>query len=107
MTIEEAISRFEKRNFWLKANPVCQSIQERVDKQNAEMERNELALSALRAQQEREKGCEYCNDPDTEYGAISFPRTASGKVDIDKVEAVEAYFCPNCGRALKPKEEQG
>ena len=101
MTNEEAILNFEKRNFWLKANPVCQSIQERVDKQNAEMERNELALAALREKQEREKGCEHCNDPDTEYGVISFPRTASGKVDIYKVEAVEACCCPMCGRELK------
>ena len=66
----------------------------------------DFIVAALREKQEREKGCEHCNDPDTEYGVISFPRTASGKVDIDKVEAVEAYFCTNCGRALKPKEAQ-
>ena len=62
------------------------------------------AASALRERIERAKGCEYCNDPDTEYGAISFPRTETGEFDIDKVEAVEAYFFPNCGRELKPKE---
>ena len=65
-----------------------------------------IALSALREKQEREKGCEACNDTNTEFGVVSFPRTASGKVEIDKVEAVEAHFCPMCGRELKPKEAQ-
>jgi len=69
MTKNEAIKNFEKRNFWLKANPVCQNIKERVDKQNAEIERNMLAVSALREQAEREKGdTERCIYKDTENG---------------------------------------
>ena len=61
----------------------------------------ELALSALREQAERNKGCECCNDPGLMYGAISFPLTENGKIDFDKVEAIAACFCPNCGKPLK------
>ena len=48
--IEKAIKHFTKRNFWLKANPVCQRVQKRVDKQNYEIQRNVLAISALEKQ---------------------------------------------------------
>lgn len=49
MTNEEAAKAFEKRNFWLNANHVCQSIPERVKKQQNEIERNSLAIVALQA----------------------------------------------------------
>ena len=66
----------------------------------------DFIVAAIREKQEREKGCEYCNDPDTEYGVISFPRTESGEIDINQVEAVEACCCPMCGRELKEAQDE-
>jgi len=48
--IEKAIKSFKKRNKGLKNNPVCQDIQERVDKQNYEIVRNNIAIEALEKQ---------------------------------------------------------
>ena len=97
MTSEEAIESLngcivseEYKNGKANGNVTCDLTREILS----------MAIAALREKQEREKGCEYCNDPDTEYGAISLPRTASGEVDINQVEAVEACFCPMCGREL-------
>lgn len=101
MTCEDAIESLngcivseEYENGKANGNITCDLTREILD----------MAIAALREKQAREKGCEYCNDPDTEYGAISFPRTETGEVDINKVEAVEAGFCPMCGRELRPKE---
>ena len=93
--IENAIEQFEELkddNYSHRSLPSSWSI--------------ELAISALRAQQEREKGCEYCNGPDTEYGVISFPRTESGEIDINQVEVVAARVCPMCGRELKDVQDE-
>ena len=48
--IERAIENFKKRNNGLKNNPVCQDVPERVNKQNYEIERNNLAIAALEKQ---------------------------------------------------------
>lgn len=55
MTNEQAVKAFENRNFWLDKNPVCQAIPERVVKQRSEIERNELAITALLEKQERDQ----------------------------------------------------
>lgn len=47
------------------------------------MEIGELALEVLREKAERDKGCEYCNDPD--------------------MEAVAANYCPSCGAKMEDK----
>lgn len=65
----------------------------------------ELALSALREKQEREKGCEFCNgDTFKSVGAKTI-------FDMRKVflcggdsmpeESERFKFCPMCGRELK------
>ncbi len=61
-------------------------------------------VDALREKAERDKGCEYCNDPDMEYGAVSFPRTENGKVSVMDMEAVAANYCPICGGQLEDHE---
>ena len=60
----------------------------------------DIIYAALKEQSERTIGCDYCNDPDIMYGAVSFPRTTDGHVDVKKMEATEANFCPICGKKL-------
>ena len=100
MTIEQAISQMEYNRHILGL-----PYQGDTWRPNANTIACDLALEALREKQERSKGCEYCNDPNTTYGAISFPKTESGKIDISKIEAVEAFFCPMCGKLLKSGAE--
>jgi hypothetical protein len=64
-----------------------------------------MALAALRAQQEREKGCEYCN----RYNTLN---ESSNQTDIWNGNTLAVgygvyrtiNFCPMCGRKLEPKE---
>ena len=52
---------------------------------------NNLALTALRAQLEREKGCEYCNDPDM----------PTFEADCMNHKDWHYHFCPMCGKKLE------
>ena len=71
-----------------------------------------LAVAALREQEEREKGCEYCTDSEyifyipseihdsmDDYAYISGDKL---NVDIERSPYVSAdiKFCPMCGRRL-------
>ena len=54
----------------------------------------EAALAALRAEEEREKGCEYCKN---RFGIATHHVTESGmQAGTNKAAA----FCPMCGRKL-------
>ena len=68
------------------------------------------ALSALRENQEREKGCEYCADrEDLAFGHDSMKRVGSIYIDgnllvadlYSESMAVAVCFCPMCGKALR------
>ena len=93
MDIQEAISEFKMENALLGVrNPM-------------KVARNDLAISALQEQAEREKGCEYC-DPEVMSGNPIFSRHADGYLGNgefcnDAGVGVKAYFCPRCGRRLK------
>ena len=60
-----------------------------------------MAISALREQEERSKGCEFCKGAKYIYGELS----ASGYVDSDHDFVHEQYgdlsICPMCGRRLE------
>ena len=56
------------------------------------------ALSALRAQQEREKGCEYCRDGKCmKTGSDYHCETTCNKCQYN---LSDKKFCPHCGRPL-------
>lgn len=57
---------------------------------------NERALEALREREERQKGCEYCND-NFEFWATEI----SGYFDKKDVK-----FCIHCGRPLKGENNE-
>lgn len=63
------------------------------------------AITALREQEEREKGCEYCNDLSRykRFGyAELFHQTAAD--EISEI-GIGVKCCPNCGRKLKGEKE--
>lgn len=77
-----------------------------------------LAVSALREQEEREKGCEYCTDSEyifyipseihdsmDDYAYISGDKL---NVDIERSPYVSAdiKFCPMCGRRLSKLQKE-
>lgn len=73
-----------------------------------------MAISALREQEKRERGCEYCNDDRDGYrkmiGAFSITNPFHGNVwniETCHCKPRQIYFCPMCGRMLSelPKEE--
>ena len=72
-----------------------------IERARQSFEIEKYIYDAVKAQAEHENGCEKCNDPDMEYGAVSFPRTSDGDISIKDMKATEANFCPNCGRKLK------
>lgn len=61
----------------------------------------DMAVSALREQEERSKGCRLCKGAKYIYGELS----ASGHVDDDHDFVHELYgdlpICPMCGRRLE------
>ena len=72
------------------------------------------ALTALREQAERSKGCEYClQGEDLAYGLDSMQRT--GRIYIDgnlltadlysESMAVAVCYCPICGKRLEVEHE--
>lgn len=65
----------------------------------------ELAIKALREQEEREKGCAHCIGPKMNYA----PK-AEIVFDVDEIVArviitAAARFCPMCGRRLEVKQD--
>jgi predicted neutral ceramidase superfamily lipid hydrolase len=72
----------------------------------------ETALAALRAKQERNKGCEYCQQgEEMAYGQDSMKRTAYIYLDgnlltadlYSESMAVAVCYCPMCGKRLGDK----
>lgn len=73
------------------------------------------AAAALKYQAEREKGCEYCNDPGPFYDCcyVKPDGTAVEQRLIQKsenmfdvfVEERNINFCPMCGRDLRKPED--
>jgi predicted neutral ceramidase superfamily lipid hydrolase len=70
------------------------------------------ALAALRAKQERNKGCEYCQQgEEMAYGQDSMKRTAYIYLDgnlltadlYSESMAVAVCYCPMCGKRLGDK----
>lgn len=70
--------------------------------------------AALREQEERERGCEYCNEDSEGYrkmiGAFSITNPFHGNVwniETCHCKPRQIYFCPMCGRRLsqQPKED--
>ncbi|MFA7637423.1 MAG: hypothetical protein WCX81_06640 [Monoglobales bacterium] len=86
--IEKAVEHLKrlKNDFPAKGHPILYSNHcERID----------LAISALQAQAEREKGCEYCNDPDCP--------PLDWRYGLDHI--LPGYkHCPMCGRGLEESE---
>ena len=56
----------------------------------------EAAIFALRAQQEREKGCEYCEIAEHNEGVLP--------VEKDTMCGLKLNYCPMCGRKLETNE---
>jgi hypothetical protein len=69
----------------------------------------DIAISALKEQAEREKGCEYCNGNALKGVALTYfwgiPKVAlhSGE---ELTESEKFKFCPNCGRDLRKPVEK-
>ena len=60
------------------------------------------AISALREQEERERGCEYCNGlPFSQMEDFTMPNASKKDYDI-----VTIRYCPICGRRL-PQPPKG
>ena len=99
MTREEAIERledtFEGWNMWVMDN----------DSPASKMsEALGMAISALREQEERSKGCEYCDDPHPARTCIvgNMEQVLVGtSFSIAQVWTRELKFCPMCGRRLE------
>lgn len=62
----------------------------------------DTVYKALKEQQKREKGCEFCNDmkymPFEEHEVYI---DGNGKLDVDDDEDFQLNFCPMCGRPLR------
>ena len=107
----EAIKWYENEIRLLEAAPnlngINGSCMEEEWKKQAEI--HKLALAALREQEQREQGCEFCNnrDADTlwEPGEDhEFRLYQNGLYYFDHAfgwEGTEVNFCPMCGRKLK------
>lgn len=80
-------------------------------KQTISAQAQVMAIVALREKQQREKGCEYCTDPEP-FRDCCFEQEGKGieRKLIQKSENLfDAYvsereiaFCPHCGRKLVP-----
>lgn len=107
MTREEAIKWLEETKFGGK-----------ILHDNAVIQVCDMAISAIREQEERENGCEYCTDSKNIYHLASGVHDSmdedvyiSGNalvVDIgcNSYGSADINYCPMCGRRLQepPKE---
>ena len=103
-TTWEAISKFE----YYAGLRVEEAVRKAVDDACV------LAVATLRELEERELGCEYCNEDGDGYrkmiGAFSITNPFHGNVwNIENCHCKprQIYFCPMCGRRLSqpPKED--
>ena len=76
----------------------------------------ELALAAMREQQERTSGCEYCNDGEAmAYKQDSLRRAGYIYLDgnlltadlFSESMAVAVCYCPMCGKKLREDKTDG
>ena len=112
MTVDEAIEIIE----WAIGGgyEVCTRVKSEKQKRIMQQQCNEaktMAITALRAQQEAEKGCKYCRD-----GAVIGLDLCNDEITIDtdgKIHVMgggdwelQINYCPMCGRQLRypPKE---
>ena len=102
MTIDEALG-------WLDTARLVLINQCRKDAVDSYVEAFGLAISALRAQQEAEKGCKYCRDGDAialdSCSAIRIERESQNYVVGGSDWESEINYCPMCGRNLRPTKE--
>ena len=65
-----------------------------------------LAMEALREKAERDKGCDFCLDPDgdNKYDSIYIDYTHRPAINTRDVYVPIAY-CPMCGRKLEVTHE--
>ena len=89
MTDEEAVKQFEKRNYNLQQHPTGANPVYRY-RHDSEIERGEVAASAIRERIERNKGCEYCTGW----------YLANGQTRAEDAGNGDYKFCPKCGRKL-------
>ena len=68
----------------------------------------ELAISALREKQKRDKGCEYCNNTDYIFESQQKIETPQWDEYEDGFIVIRQHinFCPMCGKQLEDKHEQ-
>ena len=108
MTNEEAIKHFEGKT----------SYSNRDDFEMGDSEAKYLALSALREQAERGKGCLYCAGYEAEFmlPIIEMSENTANSLEIDGNFAYvhchcgrhtvgKINFCPMCGRRLEAQHE--
>ena len=67
----------------------------------------DMAIAALREQEQREQGCEYCQEDSegyrTVFGAYSISNPFHGanwQIRGGNLRTHEIHFCPMCGRKL-------
>lgn len=87
---------------------------EQIPKHLPEDEAFFIAVNAMREQQEREKGCEYCNDGEAmAYGQDSLRRAGYIYLDGNLLTAdlysdsmaVSVCYCPMCGKRLEVEQK--
>ncbi len=107
MSIEETIKSLKNDWFVSLFGQLCVDM----DKKDKFLEAVGMAISALRAQQEAEKGCKYCRDGeviawDMCNDAVTIQ--TDGRIHIigGGDWECEINYCPMCGRQLRrpPKE---
>ena len=59
-----------------------------------------LAVAAIREQEERERGCEYCNDCKSICNRDDDIRITGNILQIGTGRYIDINFCPMCGRRL-------
>lgn len=97
MTAKEAINHLGTYRF----RGINHTTAEFIPAPDVWQEALEMAISALREQEERSKGCEFCKGAKYIYGELF----ASGHVDSDH-DFVHGHYgdlsiCPVCGRRLE------
>lgn len=60
-----------------------------------------MAISALREQEERSKGCEFCKGAKYIYGELSASGHFDGNHDFVNEQYGDLPICPMCGRRLE------
>ena len=100
MTREEAIKVLQTEIACVKRQD-CARIEcakcDLVLEESAILTAYDMAIAALREQEERSKGCEYCNGlPELQRECFTMPNASKQDYDI-----VTIRYCPMCGRRLE------